>query len=530
MLEEIIGFSLSIFSLFVTETPRVSLSAQHEQEDASTDGNIHFRLMENDSRSRFINKEYDQSDLNDESEIFMADGNQLETYCNNMQNSRNFKSSLWKSLSTSINLTFATILPTLFALTLVYIDTNTTYSCLAWRNYKNKTLPLSVKRVHVFGDCVESFVLYLWFPLSMMMLFGWKEFKEKFTSALYVCVIFGEMVVIYHLISFQFNFYDIHSYYRIPPSILFCVSLFCSGFVILYNIRACDQQVTYSNCHIIALLLMEFIFCAFISYANRYELIPAFNGFRKELYKFLVALTSPALTIIPAILCKHMALRRSDEIVHPGRSFILVYVIRGAAIFIFRTMQSDFKSISLFIGLSLFSAVLNFLKKATQQICYNVWKRIITKLQGLGCFQRLQILPWNTAPARLLKADLEIQDILFEYNTLVLSQAYLIFYQLESFKIDVRPLLLEFVKRISIGLGIDFIFNCLSNFVQMHYFNIPIGRVWKKYWKRHLLANIVVTLNIIAYYSLDFNSVFKAHFHEMREDSVKYPIRNCSLF
>ncbi|XP_046858777.1 uncharacterized protein LOC124452238 [Xenia sp. Carnegie-2017] len=281
MLEEIIGFSLSIFSLFVTETPRVSLPAQHEQENAGTDGNIHFRLMENDSRSRYINKEYDQSDLNDESEIFMADGSQLETCCSNMQHSRNFTSSLWKSLSTSINLTFATILPTLFALTLVYIDTNTTYSCLAWRNHKNKTLSLSVKRVHVFGDCVQSFVLYFWFPLSMMMLFGWKEFKEKFTSALYVCVIFGELVVIYHLISFQFNVYDAHSYYRIPPSILFCVSLFCSGFVILYNIRACDRHVTYSNCHITALLLMEYVFCAFISYANRYKLIPAFNGFRK---------------------------------------------------------------------------------------------------------------------------------------------------------------------------------------------------------------------------------------------------------
>ena len=198
----------------------------------------------------------------------------------------------------------------------------------------------------------------------------------------------------------------------------------------------------------------------------------------------LIATSSPLMTFIPALLCFHMALRRSSEVIQPGRSFVLVYVIRGGVIFVYRTMQTNFKSIWIFIGLSLFSAVLNFLKKATQQIRFNMWKRLVSTLKkNSRCFQRLQVLPWNTAHARRLKADLEIQDILFEYNTLVLSQAFFILYQLQNFDIATLPLLYELLKRIAIGVSIDFIFNCLSIFMQMYYYNIPIGRVWNKFRK-----------------------------------------------
>ncbi|XP_046858776.1 uncharacterized protein LOC124452237 [Xenia sp. Carnegie-2017] len=273
----------------------------------------------------------------------------------------------------------------------------------------------------------------------------------------------------------------------------------------------------------ICLLYFTFIF-------YKFTIIPVFNKARQSLYKFLIATSSPLASLIPTVLCGHIALKRSSELVHPGRSFVLVFMIRGGTIFLYRTMQTNFKSIWLFTGLSLLSAVLNFLKRATEELRLKLWKRIVSALKKLRCFQRLQVLPWSTAHARRLKADLEIQDILFEYNTLVLSQAYFISYQLQSFNIATEPLLLEFLKRIAIGVLIDFIFNWLSNFVQMYYHNIPIGRVWKKYWKRHLFANVVVVLVIIAYFSRSLESVFRLHFKETGESSVKYAVRNCSLF
>ena len=50
-------------------------------------------------------------------------------------------------------------------------------------------------------------------------------------------------------------------------------------------------------------------------------------GVEQEKYKFLVAAMAPAITIIPVVICKHVALRRSSEVVHPGRSFVLVYFV-----------------------------------------------------------------------------------------------------------------------------------------------------------------------------------------------------------
>ncbi|XP_046857514.1 uncharacterized protein LOC124450905 [Xenia sp. Carnegie-2017] len=530
MLEEVIGLTLSICSLFAADIPKVS----SRNETLPDYTNFEHRELENDAQENFINKEFDDDNYNDElsREDLVVNFSSQNTTCydDNLKESGKVWKTLWKCLWTNLNIIVASIIPVAFCITLVYVAMNTAYSCLEWQNHNNKTLPLSVKRAEVFGVCVEAIVLYLWFPFTMMILFGWREFKAKFLSTAYVGVIFGELAVMYHLISFQFNVYYSHSFYRYPTSVLFCVSSLCCTFVILSNIRIGKPFIPYSNCHIAALVLVEFIFCALLAYLNMSLIIPGFNRVRQNLYKFLIATSSPLVAFIPTALCRHMALRRSSEVVHPGRSFIMVSMIRGGVIFVYRTMQTDFKNIWIFIGLSLFSSVLNFLKKATKQIRFKMWKRIVSALNKLQCCQRLQILPRGTPHSRRLRADLEIQDILFEYNTLVLSQAYIVSYQLQSFDISTEPLLYEFLKRIAIGILIDFIFNCLTNFVQMCYYNIPIGRVWKKYWKRHLLANLIIVLVVIAYFGRGLESVFRSRFEETGESSVKYVIRNCSLF
>ena len=91
----------------------------------------------------------------------------------------------------------------------------------------------------------------------------------------------------------------------------------------------------------------------------------------------MVAALTPAIAVIPSVICKHIALRRSPEVVHPGRSFVLASFIRGGVIYVYRIMQADFQNIWLFIGLSVFSGVMNFLKKATHRIRMALWSYII---------------------------------------------------------------------------------------------------------------------------------------------------------
>ena len=520
MLEEIIGMILSLFSLVLDEPPSVSFpvlinnpATSNTEESESDDGRW----------QSYINNEYGNSHTNEQlTDYTTLDGASSER--------RSFWQSTSKSLLTTLTVTVAMIPSTAVIMAFLYVDLNTTDLCLEWQ-YHNNTLPFSVKRLRVIGDSVEAVITNLWFPLTSVVLFGWEEFKLRFLSTFYVAFIFGGMTIIYYLFLLVFGVYDTSVYYRIPANVLFFSCIICCSFVILCNIRANRSRnytLSYSKRHIFALVSAEFMACSAVAFIYRYSIVPFFNSVKQENYKFMVAAIAPALTIIPAAICKHIALRRSSQVVHPGRSFVLVYFIRGGVILLYRTMQADLKNIWLFIGLSLFSGILNFLEKATYRIRIKLWTYIISLLNRTVCCRRLIELPQNTPHYRRLKADLEIQDKLFDYSTLVLSQGYFVLYFVESFKLSVSSFCLESLKRVAIGMGIDFFFNCLSNFVQIHYYNIPVGRVWTKYWKRHMLANFIIIIVIVSYFSPVLLSVFQAR--ENGTSTRQYIVRNCTFF
>ena len=80
--------------------------------------------------------------------------------------------------------------------------------------------------------------------------------------------------------------------------------------------------------------------------------------------------------------------------------------------------------------------------------------------------------------------------------------------------------------RIIIGLGIEFVFNFLSTFVRIHWHNIPIARVWSKYWKRHVFANGIVVAVLACFFTKPLLSVFQHRFHD---GAGNFNIRNCTL-
>ena len=513
MLEEILDVLISLFSLVVNEPPRVSFRGTSHTQEEWTD---------NDNWLPYINEEYENNCTGEESSsLSLLPANE------DLPKSRSM--SLRKAIRTTISMTLAMFPPTVFTIMFLYVDLNTTDLCVEWQHHNN-TVPLSVERIRVIGKSVEAVIINLWFPLTAIVLFGWKVFKLRFFSTFYIAFIFGEATVIYYLFLLAFGVYDTHLYYRYPCNILFFTGIVCCSIVILRNIRASGVSVSYSNAHIMALISMEFLLCSLLSFICRYAIVPFFISIKEEEYKFMVAAMAPAIAIIPAVICKHIAVRRSSEVVHPGRSFVLAYVIRSGVIYLYRIMQTDFKNIWLFIGLSLFSGVMNFLKKATHRVRMALWKYIISLLRRTACCARLKEMPCDTPHYRRLKADLEIQDMLFEYSTLVISQAYFVLYHIESFELSMSPFFLVSLKRMAIGIGIDFFLNCLSNFVQIHYYNIPIARVWKKYWKRHVLANLIIVMMIVSYFTQ--LHVFLSSF-QTRESGANdrlYTVRNCTFF
>ena len=525
MLEEILALLLSLFSLVSNETPRVSFRETSNTQEESTG---------DDRWLPYINEEYNNVDTSEEltSASLLLPNEDLHPGYNRISGVssserktvlKSFRKAIW----TSISMAFSLFPPTAFAIMFLYIDLNTADLCIEWQHHNN-TVSLSVMRIRVIGESGEAAIIYLWFPLTVVILFGWKVFKLRFISVLYIAFIFAEATVIYKLFLLAFGVFDTHMYYRYPSNILFFTGIICCSIVMVHSIRMSDVSLSYSNLHIMALLSTQFLVVTILSFTFWYGIVPYFISFKEEKYKFMVAALAPASTVIPSVICKHIALRRSSEVVHPGRSFVLASFIRAGTIYIYRIMQADFQNIWLFIGLSLLSSVMNFLKKATHRVRIALWKYVISLLRRTVCCARLSEIPCNTPHYRRLKADLDIQDMLFENSALVISQAYFVLYHVESFELSKSSFFFEALERVAIGIGIDFLFNCLSNFVQIHYYNIPIARVWKKYWQRHVLVHLLIVTMTVSYFTKVFLSCFQSR--ESGTNDRRYIVRNCTFF
>ena len=238
----------------------------------------------------------------------------------------------------------------------------------------------------------------------------------------------------------------------------------------------------------------------------------------------MIAAFTPGLALLPTAVSKYLVQRRNMEIIAADKAFVLCYFLRGGSIGLYRTMQSDFQNIWLFIGLSLLHGISNVLSKATLNLRIKIWKYFISLMNRTRCGATLKVLPPDTPRIRRFNADLEIQNILFEYTTVILSQAYLALYIITNFIVEPWKIIKSSLVRICISTALDFVFNIISVFIEIHVDNIPMRRVWSKYWRRHLFATFFTIICMISYFGAPLVGVFEA-----REDRrLKYQVRNCT--
>ena len=221
--------------------------------------------------------------------------------------------------------------------------------------------------------------------------------------------------------------------------------------------------------------------------------------------------------------CKIPCSQKELRDCYSGRAFVLCYFIRGGSILLYRTMQAGFQNIWLFIGLSLLHGVSNVLSKGTLNIRIKIWKSFVKFYNRSCCGPRLKVQPLISPRIRRFNADLEIQNILFEYSAVILSQTYLACYLIMSFDVPPWQVIKGSLIKIAISLAIDFVFNIISVFIQIHFYDVPMRKVWVKYWRRHVTANAFMII-IVSYFGVSLVSVFLGHKYILTE----YKLRNCT--
>ncbi len=444
MLEEIIASFLSLFSALTMDAPRIS----REMNDNARTSDHATRYTWNIG----IHREY----ASFEQENFPS-STEYVPLGNELVNAPTYKQSLLRSLKATLTITFGLLPLILLGTVLVYFDLRTNDLC--FQSVVGKyTNSFDVMRIRLLGNGFETVIVSLWFPMSTVILFGWNEFKSHYSSTVLVGLVTSLLYTLYLSFLLLYDGYDKSHWYRFPGYVLYVVGILWECVIVVRKIRQNQPGISYSNFHIFVIISSQLLLCVALGIFYHYMIVNLFNSLDNVMYKFIVAFSTPTIALIPAAVCRHIALRQTAEIIHPGKSFLLVYFMRAGYITLYRIMQADFQNIWLFVGLSVLSGVSNVLRTATVGIRVKVWSRVI-KLWNKICCIRLQHLTEDSPHHRRLKADTEIQNILFENYSLAVSQAYIVLYNLTSFEMSAWTLVKSSLIRIAIGMGIEFIFN-----------------------------------------------------------------------
>ncbi len=297
-------------------------------------------------------------------------------------------------------------------------------------------------------------------------------------------------------------------FFRLPDNVIFVLFIVICAYLVAHKFKKVNQATSYSVCRIFVILSFSFVGCCLISYIYTYVIIKYFTKTEGRIKKAIIAALTPGMTMPVTAIAKYIVLRKSSEIVAPDRAFVLCYFVRGGSIILYRTMQSGFQDIWLFIGLSLLHGVSNVLSKATLNVRIKIWTFFVECYNRTCCGPRLKVQPLNSPRIRRLNADLEIQNILFEYSTVILGQTYLACYLVMSFDVSPWQVIKGSLIRIAISLAIDFVSNLITVFIQIHFYDIPIRKVWSKYWLRHVAANAFMIIMMVSYFGASIMSVF----------------------
>ena len=282
--------------------------------------------------------------------------------------------------------------------------------------------------------------------------------------------------------------------------------------------------VNYSVLRIFLILSFVYVGTCLFYFVYTVILIKYFRLTKDKFRRAIIAATIPGIIFPVTAIIKYLALRKTSEIIAPDRSFVLCYFLRSASIVLYRTIQSGLQDIWLFIGLSLLHGVSNVLSKATLNLRIKLWTWFIKYFNRICCGPVLVVRSQNSPRIRRFNADLEIQNILTECNTIILSQVFLACHLAMSYDIPYWQAVKSSLIRVAIGLAIDFLFNIISVFIQIHFYDIPMQMVRKKYWRRHVAANCFIIIVCVSI----FGSLITLVFSDIDYASQGFKLKNCT--
>ena len=147
----------------------------------------------------------------------------------------------------------------------------------------------------------------------MIVLFGWREFRSHYSSTILVGQLAGLFNTLYLTFSLLYGIHDtrsIKSYY-VPGIVTFAVATLWESAIVVRNIQQNQPTVSYSGRHIFSVVAVPVLSTLVMAVFYRYAVVEWFNSL-DVLYKFILAILTPTLALVPTTICRHMALWRTS--------------------------------------------------------------------------------------------------------------------------------------------------------------------------------------------------------------------------
>ena len=205
ILEELVGVLFSLSTLLFTQVPQISrenlrrywlISEQRPEGEEQDEGLVH--------------REY-EPERPDDSPYYEELNVSVSTGTAEGRTGRSVRESLRRSFQVNLLLLLAVISLGLMTIILVYVDLNTTNSCIEWR-HSNRSIPSTIKVLQMIGTSIAALPIYLWISVTAAMLWGLKEFKENHLPCLLISCCSATLTMVYRAVVF--DQYSVPSNYK----------------------------------------------------------------------------------------------------------------------------------------------------------------------------------------------------------------------------------------------------------------------------------------------------------------------------
>ena len=359
------------------------------------------------------------------------------------------------------------------------------------------------KRVRVAGQAFQVFWIEFWQFLILCTIFKWALMKEL--NLLTITLLGAFLDVSYRLLLHIFDAYR-SPWIPYPLNVLF-------GGLVIYNSYAVSKRMcANANNRRAATLKLTFKLCSqfllglpislFLNYFAFEWFARTPSSFKRAMIAFVVPMIAIPCKIVARLCAIHL-----DGVNHPGTSHSVVAVSYGVSSIVFRTLQANIESFWLFLALSVGHGIVYVFERVTVPLRDYYLDKMLLAFASCcccDCCQRRQQKNIIRSPrSQRLTADMSIQGMIFETTALVYSIAIVYIYYMVYGVSGKKSVVFrtQIVERIPAALALEFVFNSISVFSQTRYMNIPVMRVWKRNWKKHLILATITTAMAVLYFT-----------------------------